>query len=601
MGLSVSNIVNVTISLTPNGAQPLSFGILMIAGDSNVINGVQRFRTYTTIDGVESDFGSTAPEALAAQLYFSQSPQPNTLMIGRWFSAAAAAQNDGGILSATQQTLANFTSISNGGLVIVVDGVTKTLTGLNFTLVTNLNGVASVITTALSGSATCTWNGENFVITSATTGVGTQATGTVTFTANPSASDTLTLNGQAITFVSSITGANQVLIGSLDTDTAANLQAFLQASLDADLVFATYATTGLVLTITYKTIGTAGNSYTIVKSSTALTLSASTLLGGTVPSSVGFATAGSGTDVSAQLMLTSATSQGLVPGFAAETPVQCATVLANLSPQWYGLMFASTIAVTTNQSLAVSAFIEAQTITRVYGVTIQDTTVLSSQISNDLASQIKAAGYQQSCCQYSSTNPYAIASFMGRAFSVDFTASNTTITLMFKQEPGVIGENLTIQQALTLQNKNCNVFVDYVNDTVILQYGTMSNGQFFDTIQGIDWLQNAIQTAVYNVLYTSTTKIPQTDAGVNQLTTAIAAVCSQAVANGLSAPGTWNGPSFGSLVTGQFLKNGFYIYAQPVALQSESDRQARKSPPIQVAIKLAGAIQSVDILVNVNQ
>ncbi len=172
---------------------------------------------------------------------------------------------------------------------------------------------------------------------------------------------------------------------------------------------------------------------------------------------------------------------------------------------------------------------------------------------------------------------------------------------MFKQEPGVVGEDLDQNQALTLKNKRCNVFVDYVNDTTLIQYGVMSGEAYFDEIHGTDWLQNAIQTACFNVLYLTTTKIPQTDAGVNQLTNAIDGVCGQAVNNGLVAPGTWNGPSFGQIKTGDFLKNGYYIYAAPIALQSQSDRDARKAPPIQVAIKLAGAIQEVDVLVDVNR
>ena len=109
-----------------------------------------------------------------------------------------------------------------------------------------------------------------------------------------------------------------------------------------------------------------------------------------------------------------------------------------------------------------------------------------------------ALGYDQSVSQYSSSDAYAIASLFGRAFSVDFTANNTTIVLMFKQEPGVAAENLTAAQASVLRWKNCNVFVDYVNGWIDPQYGVMASGQFFDTIQGVDWLQNAIQTEVYN-------------------------------------------------------------------------------------------------------
>jgi hypothetical protein len=37
-----------------------------------------------------------------------------------------------------------------------------------------------------------------------------------------------------------------------------------------------------------------------------------------------------------------------------------------------------------------------------------------------------------------------------------------------------------------------------------------------------------------------------------------------------------------------------------VDAQAESDRQARIAPPIQVALKLAGAFQTADVLVTVN-
>jgi len=209
--------------------------------------------------------------------------------------------------------------------------------------------------------------------------------------------------------------------------------------------------------------------------------------------------------------------------------------------------------------------------------------------------------YKQSWCQYSSSSAYAVASFFGRAFSVDFNANRSTITMMYKQEPGVTAETLTEAQAATLKEKRCNVFVAYINDTNIIQYGVMSGPAWFDEIHGLDWFQDAVQNACYNLLYTSKTKIPQTDAGANQFTTTIAGVCDEAVNNGLVAPGTWNADGFGQLEYGQYLKEGYYIYTQPMALQSQSDREARVAPPIQVAIKLAGAIQELDVLVDVNR
>lgn len=604
-GLSVSDLVRVTISLTPAGAQPLSFGILMVAGDSEVINGTQRLRSYTTYDAVTADFGVDAPESKAAQLYFGQVPQPSTINIGRWIRTATPGENDGGILTSSQQSLPLWQSITSGGVDFTIDGTARNLTGLNFSAVTNLNGVATIIQAALISAgatgATCVWNGQYFVVASGTDGAGVEATGTVTLDTAPANNDTLTLNGKAITFVTGTPSTDQVKIVSADpVSTAANLMQYLLASADALLTVATYTRVGAIVTITYNTIGTSGNSYSLAKSSSHITLSAADLAGGAAPSTVGYATTGAGTDISTMLKMTSALSQALIPGYDAESPAACAAALCAISPLWYGLMFQASVQPTDNQNLAVAPVIEAQSIKRVFGVTITSTDVLSSLVTSDLASQLQDAGYDRTCTQYSQ-NVYAIASFFGRNFSVNYLGSNTAITVMYKQEPGVAAENLTEAQAATLKAKNCNTFVNYVNDTSIIQFGVMASGTFFDEIHDTDWLQNAAQTAVYNVLYTTPTKIPQTDAGMNQITNALAAVAQQGVDNGVIAPGTWNGPSFGSLTTGQFLKSGYYIYAQPIALQSQAARSAREAPPITMAVKLAGAIQTVDILIDVNE
>lgn len=606
--LSVSRLINVTVNLGAIPAVGRSFNTLMIAGDTPVISGLERIRSYTGLTQVAADFPANSPELAAATLYYSQNPKPVNLMIGRWLAAATAGYNLGAIQSALEQVLSNWTGITSGGFSITINGGSPdVVTGLDFSSATNLNGVASLITAGLTG-AVCTWDGTEFVITSSTTGPGAYASGTITLAGQPAANDTLTVDGTAITFVASSPVGSQVVIGATSALTFANLLAFLQQSQDTNIDQATYQNlSGQVITVTFKVAGTAGNSFTLAKSSSALAVSGADLSGGSQPSSVGYATPpGSGTDISTMLGLTQATSQGLANGYAAEMPVQCATALALKSSAWYGLMFAATTPITTSQYLAVSNFIEALDLTRMFGVTTQDTGSLSLLVTNDLGSLMKVAGYDQSQIQYSSTTLYAVASMFGRMFSVDFSAQNSTINLMYKQQPGVAPENITNSQADALQAKNINVYVGYDNDTAIIQYGVVSSGNYIDEIWGLDWFQNAVQTSVYNLLYTAQTKIPQTDAGQNQLSNACSQVCGNqpggAVYNGLAGPGTWNSTTvFGSLTTGQFLPLGYYVYAPSVDLQAESDRAARKAPPTQIALKLAGAFQEADVLVTVNQ
>jgi hypothetical protein len=491
MALPVSRLVRASFNLSPISASPRSFGILLIAGDSAIINGLERVRTYATIDEVIADFGTSAPEYLSASLYFGQTPKPATLMIGRWLRVATAGFNLGGVLSTAEQAMSAWTSVTAGSFDIHIDGTLRALTTLDFSGQTTLPGVASVISTAMSSWGVCTWNGSQFVVTSLTTGI---------------------------------------------------------------------------------------------------------------LSSVGYATAhGSGTDISAQLKLTSGLAQSIVPGYAAESPVECATALATISTAWYGLTFAASTMPTDDQSIAVAAYIEAASPSRIFGISSHDANAIVSGATSDIGYRLKALNYLRTCVQYSTSSVYAISSFIGRAFSVNFNANKSTITLMYKQEPGVTGETLTTSQANVLQTKRYNVFVNYVNDTKIIQYGTMSGSAWFDEIHGLDWLIDAIQTSCYNEMYTSPTKIPQTDAGQNRFSTVISQVCDQGISNGLIGPGTWNSDSFGQLQTGDYLKNGYYIYAQPIALQAQSDRDLRKAPPIQIAVKLAGATQELDILVDVNR
>ncbi len=104
---------------------------------------------------------------------------------------------------------------------------------------------------------------------------GVRATGTITLDTNPAAADTVTINSTVVTFVTDPPTGNQVLIGADANATAAALQVFLAASVNAGLAACTYSTTTNVTTITAKLYGIAGNSYTLAKSSTHITVSGS--------------------------------------------------------------------------------------------------------------------------------------------------------------------------------------------------------------------------------------------------------------------------------------------------------------------------------------
>ena len=282
----------------------------------------------------------------------------------------------------------------------------------------------------------------------------------------------------------------------------------------------------------------------------------------------------------------------------AETALQAVNAALGYT-NWYGLELADSDEIADADILAVAGAIEASTVSRVFGVTTAEPDALVSIATDDIAAKLKAANCSRTFVQYSTSSKHASASLFGRAFTVNFTGNNTAITLKFKQEPGITYETLTTSQAAALDSKNCNVYVYYANDTAIIQQGVMANGDFFDERHGLDWLQDYIQTNLFNLLYTSTTKIPQTEAGVTRLIANVEQSLEQAANNGLVAPGVWSGGDLGQLSTGDTLTKGYYVYATPLTQQSQADREARKSPLIQCAIKLAGAIHYADVQVNV--
>lgn len=119
---------------------------------------------------------------------------------------------------------------------------------------------------------------------------GVKASGTITFSAAPAASDTIVVNGVTYTFkaAASATGLLDVAIGVVANgktavqNSALNLLLALQSSSDTRVNAANYTidATGLIITVKYGTRGTAGNAFSLVKTGTAMTVSGATLSGG---------------------------------------------------------------------------------------------------------------------------------------------------------------------------------------------------------------------------------------------------------------------------------------------------------------------------------
>ena len=288
-----------------------------------------------------------------------------------------------------------------------------------------------------------------------------------------------------------------------------------------------------------------------------------------------------------------------VQGADPETALDAANLFdLNFGYQWYAMVIPEAV---DADHLAVAAAIQAMTTKHFYGITSADTRILDATSRADLAYLLAQQALTHAAIQFSSTSPYAVVSMLARILTTDYRQNSSVITLMYKQQPGVTAEFLNRTQLSSLLGKNCNVFVAYQGGALIIQPGTTtSTNQFIDTIIGLDNLAIEIQLNIFNLLYTTTTKIPQTDAGMNQIVSAAEQILLNYVEDGLLAPGVWTDYGFGTLTAGDFVEKGYYIYCPPLSQQSSADRAKRMAGPMKIAVKLAGAIHTVDASIDVN-
>lgn len=492
IGLSVARVIAVTWALSSAAASYANIETVVIVGDSNVIDTKERMRSYSGLPAVGSDFGSTSPEYLAAQIYFDQAPAPQQLYIGRWARTATAGRLVGASLTAAQAVLANFTAVASGGFKIAVNGGAITnVAGINLSGAANLSAVAALISTALTTATLavgCTWDGARFLFTSTTTG----ATSAVSFLTAPT----------------------------------------------------------------------------------------------------------SGTDLGPLVNGTAAAGGYIVSGVAAETPLAAVLALDTIQTYWYGLAWACATPPADADYVAVAGYIEATT--HIHGITTGEASAITSGNTTDVGSLLAALGYKRTFGQFSSLAPYAAAGIFGDLLTTNLTGSNTMPTVMWKPEAGVPAEPLTPAQADTLDGKRYNYFANYQNGASILVNGMCFGDAYIDEVFGLDWLQNRVQTDLFTFM-ASVPKVPQTDAGMTSILNCIEASLNVGVVNGLIAPGTWQAAGFGSLNTGDALPKGFYIYCPKISTQSATDRRKRVTPPIQIAIKLAGAVHDAVITMSVNR
>lgn len=223
-----------------------------------------------------------------------------------------------------------------------------------------------------------------------------------------------------------------------------------------------------------------------------------------------------------------------------------------------------------------------------------------------LGKDIQAAGLGKTRSLAYSNNPQdakvAIATYASIAKSVNYSGTATSNTLNLKTLTGVLPDSgLNDTYLVSAQTNGVDIYGNTGGLSVV--YSNDNNG-FTDEIEADLWLKKALEVAGFNYLRQTNTKIPQTESGMTGLKGAYAQICERGINNGSYAPGTWNGAiPFGD--PEDFLTNienkGYYIYSIPLSQQAQTDREARKAPLVQIALKRSGAFHFSDVIVNIQR
>lgn len=197
----------------------------------------------------------------------------------------------------------------------------------------------------------------------------------------------------------------------------------------------------------------------------------------------------------------------------------------------------------------------------------------------------------------------AVGTYATIAQSSNYEGTGTALTMNLKTLTGLEPDTHLSQTYYNLA-KQYGVDIYGSTEGLSVVY-SFSNGDYTDETTNILWFKKALIVAGFNYLRRTNTKIPQTEAGMEGLKNAYRVICEQGIRNGVFGTGLqWNdsipfgdGEDFQENIE----KHGYYIYSIPIAEQSQSEREERKAPVVQIAVKLSGAIHSSNVIVNVQK
>lgn len=565
--------------------------------------GNDRVQFFSTFEAVQGAVPENSEAIFAAQAFFNRSDRPQTMCIGRVFTAPT-----NGALVSGSITLSNLASVQNGGFTISVGDTSYTVANLTFGLNPTMADVTRQLNAQMSAFANTVANadGKSVTITTNATGDGadisyagtpTEFTDVSTLLKLTSATGASIAEGQASTPVKLTSG--EITLADLYNVTDGAMTLVMNGA-TVNLYGLNFATYGRSLTlneVAHILTAAIGSSGLVETSGQSIVISTSQQ-GADV--TIGYASSASSiTDLSAILALTQSTAASRIDGYTPGGLVSEVTLIQTAARCAGRSVFAWTLDRQyrdTQDQKDFADWAEAQD-QAYFSACTNSVQAYNTADTTNIGFYAHNKGYIKTSVMYHN-NPqvYPDVSYAALALSVNYALENSTLTMKFKQLTGIETVPLTETQLSSLKARRINTYVSMGNSSSVVREGVQSADSWFtDSHVNLSNYKEELQVEVFNV-FMRNKKVKYTSAGQDLLVSAAAKINNRYIRNGTFAD---REEETTDNETGYTTLPACTITPAPIYSATTSERANRVAPPIAIVAYEAGAFHSVAIDVTV--
>lgn len=565
--------------------------------------GNDRVQFFSTFEAVQGAVPENSEAIFAAQAFFNRSDRPQTMCIGRVFTAPT-----NGALVSGPITLSNLASVQNGGFTISVGDTSYTVANLTFGLNPTMADVTRQLNAQMSAFANTVANadGKSVTITTNATGDGADISYAGTPTEFTDVSTLLKLTSATGASIAEGQASNPAKLTSGEI-TLADLYNVTDGAMTLDmngatvnlygLNFATYGSSLTLNEVVQILTAAIGSNGLVEVSGQSIVISTNQKGEGVT---IGYASSASSiTDLSAILALTQSTAASRIDGYTPGGLVSEVALIQTAARCAGRSVFAWTLDRQyrdTQDQKDFADWAEAQD-QAYFSACTNSVQAYNTADTTNIGFYAYNKGYIKTSVMYHN-NPqvYPDVSYAALALSVNYALENSTLTMKFKQLTGIETVPLTETQLSSLKARRINTYVSMGNSSSVVREGVQSADSWFtDSHVNLSNYKEELQVEVFNV-FMRNKKVKYTSAGQDLLVSAAAKINNRYIRNGTFAD---REEETTDNETGYTTLPACSITPAPIYSATTSERANRVAPPIAIVAYEAGAFHSVAIDVTV--